>query len=112
MRQWWLLRTLGLCAAAFLLGETAGCSTDERGAVASAKCSLPAAEKAGFDGWFEKRDATVTDLGEGRYRVTGVVVGPPDEGARSADFVCEVAPDPSDRLRGFKVTHLEVTPLN
>ncbi|WP_250003713.1 hypothetical protein [Actinoplanes sp. M2I2] len=110
MRQRWL-RVFGLGAAASLLGGAAGCSADEREAVASAKCSVPVAEEAGFDDWFDKRDTTVTGLGEGRYRVTGVMLSRP-EVARSVDFVCEVAPDPSDQLRGFKVTLLEVTPIN
>jgi hypothetical protein len=53
----------------------------------------------------------VEALKEGRYRVTGrsAIVG---ETTRAVEFTCEVMPDDSDKLRGFKVTLLEVTPTN
>jgi hypothetical protein len=86
---------------------------EDRAAIAAAKCSLPVSEKAGFPEnslpQYEAND--VEDLKEGRYRVTGrsTVVG---EVTKAVEFVCEVAPDDSDKLRGFKVTRLDVTPLN
>lgn len=96
----------------------AGCTADQadRSAVAAAKCSLPVDEKAGFSTTptgttADKEGVTVTSLGEGRYRVTGQAVGHGENGhVRAVDFTCEVAPDASDKLRGFKVTSLTITP--
>ncbi|WP_433319753.1 hypothetical protein [Micromonospora chersina] len=79
--------------------------------MASAKCALPVAQKAGFpEGSSPRREGIeVEDLGKGSYRLTGrsVLVG---QQTSSVGFVCEVAPDASDKLRGFKVTRLDVTP--
>lgn len=102
---------MALCAAAGL----AACSSDkeDRAAIAAAKCSLPVAEQAGFskDSPHQNVGLAVKDLSGGRYRVTGrsSIVG---EMTKAVDFVCEVEPDDSDRLRGFKVTRLEVTPIS
>jgi hypothetical protein len=103
---------------ALALGAALGlgaCSSEaaDRAAVASAKCSLPVAEKAGLpeDAHPRKDAVKVEDLGKGSYRVTGRmgVVGA-EHG--SVNFVCEVAPDDSNKLRGIKVTRLEVSPIN
>ena len=99
-----------LCTALSL--TACGDDSIDRSAVAAAKCALPVAQKAGFpDDTSPQTDGVeVEDLKKGRYRVTGrsIIVG--DE-TRAVDFVCDVAPDDSDKLRGFKVTHLEVTPV-
>ncbi len=108
-----------ICAVLAVVGVGfAGCAADQadRSAVAAAKCSLPVDEKAGFSTTptgttADKEGVTVTNLGEGRYRVTGQAVGHGENGhVRTVDFTCEVAPDASDKLRGFKVTSLTITP--
>ena len=88
-----------------------GCAAD-RAETAAAKCSMPVEEEAGFGvlrGDLPTMRVDVDDLGEGRFRVQGTVTkrGPGAQ-IRAADFVCEVAPDASDKLRGFAVTRLEV----
>jgi hypothetical protein len=98
-----------------------GCQTEDRARLAAAKCGLPLAEAVlGEDpmGAMPQRTGVqVKDLGDGRYRVTGMVLVEGSQsvtggGRRSgAGFVCEVTPDPSDELRGFKVTRLEVDEL-
>lgn len=100
-------------------GLASGCGPNlDRAAVAAAKCSLPVDQRLGIpaDETAERSDLRVTDLGQGRYRVTGIVLagrsGVPSVTRNGAEygtaFLCEVAPDSSDKLRGFKVTHLEV----
>lgn len=100
--------SLLLCGALSLAG--CGEGSGNRSAVAAAKCALPVAVKAGFpdDSVPQTDGVEVKDLHHGRYRVTGrsTLVG---DTTRAVDFVCEVAPDDTDKLRGFKVTHLEVT---
>ena len=96
------------------MGEShaAGCSVDveDRSAVAAATCSLPVDEQADFaetetGATAEKEDVVVTSLGHGSYRVTGRPVGHELDGhVRRVDFICEVVPDSSDKLRGFRVT--------
>ena len=95
-----------------------GCAADEadRAAVAAAKCSLPVDERAGFDTTptgttADHQGVIVTSLGGGSYRVTGQAVGHGQDGhVRRVDFTCEVAPDASDKLRGFKLISLTVSP--
>lgn len=105
------------CAVVLVLGAASGlaaCGADreDRAAVAAAKCSLPVAEKAGFpqDALPQKEAVDVETLTDGRYRVTGrsTILS---EVTNAVGFLCEVAPDRSDKLRGFKVTRLEVTPI-
>jgi hypothetical protein len=109
-------RALVLLAIA---GAAAGCGPNlDRAAIAAAKCSLPVDQRLGIptSETAERSDVRVTDLGSGRYRVTGIVLagrsGVPSAKRNGAEygtpFLCEVAPDPSDKLRGLKVTHLEV----
>ena len=103
-----------LAATSMLLVVAIGsgaCSTEDRSAVAAAKCALPVAQEAGFsdDSAPRQNALSVTDLGHGSYRVTGHASSG-DDATSSVTFVCEVAPDTSDKLRGFKVTHLEVHP--
>lgn len=99
-----------------------GCSSQDRAAVAAAKCSLPVDQKAGFinqpvdagdryGGLPKKRAVEVIDLGDGRYEVTGQTVLHTDKGLRGADFDCLVSPDRRDKLRGFAVTRLQVSPV-
>ncbi len=99
-------------SAALAFGLASCGSGEDRAAVAAAKCSVPVSEKAGFpeDALPEYDAQQVEDLDEGRYRVTGTstVV---DGVSKTVEFVCEVAPDDSDKLRGFKVTRLDVKPV-
>jgi hypothetical protein len=94
----------------------AGCGEDEpdRATVAAAKCGLPVEQELGPTGeeYVDQEVKEVTDLGEGRYRVTGTAahLGLPDHDSARYEYVCEVSPDASDRLRGFRVDRLEVTP--
>ncbi|MDO7869551.1 hypothetical protein [Nocardioides jiangxiensis] len=110
-----IARRATACAITLAALGAAACGADEpnRSRVAAAKCSLPVAEKAGFpqDSLPSTENVEVEALKDGRYRVTGrsVTVG---EGTRAVDFTCEVAPDDTDKLRGFKITRLEVTPIN
>jgi hypothetical protein len=100
------------------LALCAGCghSISDRERVAVAKCGLPASEKFGLtaDQPVLLNGYAVRSLGGGRYRVTGV--GNRDAGpggsAEIGTFICEVAPDPTDKLRGFKVTSLVVKPAS
>lgn len=94
---------IALCGLSVLSG--CGQGSADRAGVAAAKCSLPVAER------IDKADplqvqtsgAEVTSLGSGRYRVTGAA---DMIGGNSYSF----APDPSDKLRGFRVTSLQVKP--
>lgn len=89
-------------------GLLASCSSDDREAIAAAKCSLPVDQAAGFsdDERPERTLVEVTSLGEGSYRVTGFA----SSAETTVEFLCEVAPDASDKLRGFTVTKLDVHP--
>ena len=103
------LAALGLGASMAL----AACGSD-RAEIAAAECSMPVEEEAGF-GLLRGELPTIVvvdDLGEGHFRVQGTVTkrGPGDQ-TRTADFVCEVSPDDSDKLRGFAVTRLEVSAI-
>ena len=99
-------RALVLLAIA---GAAAGCGPNlDRAAIAAAKCSLPVDQRLGIP---TSETAERSDV-----RVTGIVLagrsGVPSAKRNGAEygtpFLCEVAPDPSDKLRGLKVTHLEV----
>jgi len=89
----------------------AGCGgvDDRRSAIAVAKCGLPLAKRLNTDdpGQVGTSDVRVKELGRGRYRVTGLVSV---AGKSEVPYVCEVVPDPSDKLRGFRVTLLQVDP--
>src|SRR4051794_14787671 len=76
-------------------------------AVAAAKCVLPLAERLNVpDGdQVEEQGVRVTDLGEGRRKVTGQVAKP---GGSFHAFMCVVAPDSSDKLRGLRIESLTV----
>ena len=56
----------------------------------------------------DTQDVTVTDLGEGRHRMIGMIVGPPELG-RHAVFTYEVVSEAGNKLRGFRASHLEVS---
>lgn len=58
---------------------------------------------------WDRSEVGVEHLGEGAYRVTGIVTVRTDGSADVTDrpFTCELAPDSSDE-RGFRVTSLEV----
>ena len=111
-------RSLLLCCTAILIaGMAAGCADagPNRGDVAAAKCSLPTKEKLA-DGVSTSTGRPVTytaedveSLGMGKYRVTGTAAVDVDGDGQQTHytFACEVAPDDSDRLRGFKVTRLK-----
>ena len=84
-----------------------GCAKVDREAVATAKCSLAVSQKAGFDQDLTPLQVvTVTNLGGGRYRVEGSA----SAGDKTVAYTCEVAPDASDKLRGLRVTRLDVAP--
>lgn len=101
-----------------LAALASGCSGEDRSAVAAAKCSSPVAERLGVpDGErLERTSVEVQALGKGRYRVIGIALagvdGLPtvkrDGRVFGTAFLCEVAPDSTDRLRGFQVTRLQV----
>jgi hypothetical protein len=107
-------------AVLLLAGVVSGCTgpNTDRAAVAAAKCALPVQQRLGVPA--DEDPATtgvhVADLGSGRYRVTGIILasgrGVPtiktDGRDYGTQFLCEVAPDSSDTLRGFKVTRLDV----
>lgn len=108
-------RVLAVLAVIGLAGPVLAACADavpDRRVVAAAKCTLPVSEEFGLDGdrRMYTRDGDVEDLGEGRYRVTGLATtgGPQDDDIVLGTFVCEVVPDSSDTLRGFRVTRLEV----
>ncbi|MGZ4560327.1 MAG: hypothetical protein ACXVXJ_05030 [Mycobacteriaceae bacterium] len=122
MRSSWPSVALSSVALLAVTPLLSGCSSEDRAAVAAAKCSLPVDQKAGFisqpvdagdryGGLPEKRAVEVTDLGDGRYEVTGQTVLQTDKGIRGADFDCVVSPDKRDKLRGFAVTRLRVGPV-
>ena len=99
-------RVLGAVLAAGL-AACGGHSHADSNAVAAAKCVLPLAERLSVpDGvQVEERGVRVTDLGEGRRKVTGQVAKP---GGSFHAFTCVVAPDSSDKLRGLRIESLTV----
>lgn len=108
-RRWrWPLSSV--CWVVVLALAAGACSSGDRASVAAAKCAKPVADKAGFPTSSSPRQdgIQVKELGHGRYRVSGrSEIG--GQVAKSVSFTCEVTPDPNDRLRGFKITRLEVT---
>lgn len=82
----------------------------DRSEIAAAKCALPVIEKLGYDAEASiyPEAEEVAALGKGRYRVHGSVAD--QDSGRSYSYVCEVVPDSSDRLRGFRVSRLKVDP--
>ena len=82
----------------------------DRSEIAAAKCSLPVIEKLGYDAEtpIYPQAGDVTALGQGSYQVYGSVAD--ENSGRSYSYVCEVVPDSSDRLRGSRVSRLEVEP--
>jgi hypothetical protein len=101
--------TVRLVAAVAALLAVSGCSTDpDPNAVAAAKCHLPLSQQLGLSA--EQRLSTgqvaVKDLGDGRREVSGPFSVTP--GGRAGGFVCVVAPDADDKLRGLRVESLRV----
>ena len=95
-------------------GLATGCSPidTDRAEVAVAKCFLPVKEELGLASAqrMETSHVQVQDMGDGRFRVTGVASyvreGRSDR-AESA-YSCDVEPDSADQLRGFRVSALTV----
>lgn len=79
--------------------------------LAVAKCGLPLELELDLPAGrtWDRSEVGVEHLGEGAYRVTGIVTIRTDGSADVTDrpFTCEVTPD-SDDERGFRVTSLEV----
>lgn len=73
--------------------------------------ATPAREQLGHAqaGDVELRNTETRSLGRGRFRVTGDVVGVAGNQSK-ATYLCEVARDASDKLRGLKITKLQVVP--
>lgn len=85
--------------------------TDRR-EVAVAKCSLPVKEELGLANGqrMDTSQVQVQDMGDGRYRVTGFASYAKEwqEDRTESAYTCEVEPDSTDRLRGFRVSALTV----
>ncbi|MEV4412967.1 hypothetical protein [Catellatospora sp. NPDC049609] len=101
--------TVRLVAALVAVLAVSGCSAEpDPNAVAAAKCHLPLSQHLGLTA--EQRLSTgqvaVRDLGEGRREVSGPFSVTP--GGRVGGFVCVVAPDAGDKLRGLRVESLRV----
>ncbi|GAA1414386.1 hypothetical protein ACFQZ4_17180 [Catellatospora coxensis] len=101
------VRLVVLVAAVVL--ALSGCSAQpDPNAVAAAKCHLPLSQKLELSA--EQRLSTgqvaVKDLGDGRREVWGSFSVTP--GGRVGGFVCVVAPDVGDKLRGLRVESLRV----
>ena len=95
-----------ISAVLLTAGLMTGCGQHgDRAAVAAAKCYLPVVKALHLrhNAAMDTSQVQVTGLGHGRYRVTGVAEA---QGKAPTDYTCEVAPDSSDKLRGFRVTRL------
>jgi hypothetical protein len=103
-----MMRRLAGCTCTLLLaaGLLAGCGQNaDRSAVAAAKCylSVVKAPHPRHNAAMQTSQVEVADLGHGRYRVTGVAE---PQGKAPSSYTCDVAPDSSDTLRGFRVGRL------
>lgn len=99
--------------AMVLFVSFAACSGAEpdRKSVAAAECQLPVSERLGLgdDQRIYSLGVVVDDLGAGRYRVKGTASFDGLDGTKKeVPYTCEVAPDDSDKLRGFRVTAIEL----
>lgn len=103
------LRGPVITTVALLLFAGCGGGSGDRRAVAAAKCSAPVASKLDpadpIQVQIQAVDTQVTDLGGGRFRVTGSASL---IGSGQYSFACVVVPDPSDKLRGFRVVELQI----
>jgi hypothetical protein len=99
----------GVLVAGGLVAEHRGAA--DRSQIAAAKCALPVIERLGYDAESPLYPSAidVTALGKGSYRVYGRVAD--HSRGRAYSYVCEVVPDSSDRLRGFRVSRLDVEPV-
>lgn len=88
------------------LVASAGCqkSRDHAAELAVAKCSTPVQSQAHTGQNLEQLVAK--RLPQDRRQVTGVVH---DGAGAEHDFVCVVAPDASDKLRGLKIESLSIS---
>jgi len=107
------MRSLVTAVALLLLVSLSACSEAEpdRKSVAAAKCQLPVSERLGLvdDQRIYSLGVVVDDLGEGRFRVKGTATFDELDGTqKEVPYTCEVAPDGSDKLRGFRVTSIEL----
>lgn len=95
-------------------GLAAGCVSIDTGRaeVAVAKCSLPVKEELGLANGqrMDTSQVQVQHMGDGRYRVTGVASYAKEgrEDRTDSAYTCEVEPDQTDTLRGFRVSALTV----
>ena len=100
-----------LALIALLLVAGCGNGTQDRAGLAAAKCSAPVAQRLdpsdSIQVQVQATDTQVTDLGNGRFQVTGTATV---MGRGLFSYTCDVVPDPSDKLRGFRVTELQVQP--
>ena len=80
--------------------------------LAAAKCGLPVYEELGdSDTRSVERDVMeVLDLGDGDFRINGTATVRKGQEVELFAYECEVTPDDGDS-RGFRVTRLEVDPL-
>lgn len=108
-------RAHGVVAVLVALGAGGCGGQDEadRQQLAYAKCGLPLEQELALpDGQtWERSEVGVERVGDGAYRVTGIITIYTDGSADVTDrpFTCEVEPDSSDE-RGFRVVDLEVGP--
>lgn len=108
-------RTCGVVAVLVALGAS-GCSVQSEGdrqQLAYATCGLPLEQELALPAsqTWDRSEAAVEHLGEGAYRVTGIITVRTDGSADVTDrpFTCDVEPDSSDE-RGFRVVALEIGP--
>lgn len=112
-----VVRSLVAVLASLCLVAVSACASEESrtAELAYAKCGLPVYTELG-DGEGQRvsrSQGQVEGLDGGRYRITGVatVMLDGDRAQTDYDYVCELAPDSSDR-RGFRVTSLQVKKAN
>jgi hypothetical protein len=95
-------------------GLATGCASidADRAELAVAKCSLPVKEELGLANGqrMDTSQVQVQDVGDGRYRVTGLASYAKEgqEDRTESAYACEVEPDSTDKLRGFRVSALTV----
>lgn len=101
---------LGVLIFGSLVGCGSSASQDRAAELADAKCMWPLAQGLGvpYTSQVQTSSVEVQALGHGHLQVTGkaqVLDGTP------LSYACDVVPDPSDKLRGFRVTRLRIVPL-